>query len=347
MKNWKHFLKNPVLIGLVLSLALTAPLVGGNKKKVHVIQLPEVAADGSVPKAARTNEYIFFDKHSSSLLLAYPPDLTDENFEENKGKKSEFSRVILSIGISPDVRTRIFLSKQGLDHRYEFEVENEPQAKMSIGKLSMELSSLDQITSQIDPRGWNCDKTEMPEEWTDNKLSVMNMIPGTIPFTADQIIYRRANWWCLNEKALISPGSSNTFVVESDHLPGLTQIYFQGAPYKPRVDGSVPSPVRHLIPAFNFIETNSVSLPVIGPAINPSLFKETRICMLLNSIVEFTDKDLLQVTPFTNAASLLAKDCLSRASAELESDIQEMESLIGDSFERELFDALIINLMAN
>ena len=58
VKTWKRFIWICVFVGLITPLTVSSASAGV-KRKIHVIQLPRVNADGSVPEDAKADDYMF------------------------------------------------------------------------------------------------------------------------------------------------------------------------------------------------------------------------------------------------------------------------------------------------
>jgi hypothetical protein len=342
MNTWNRVASDIVLAGVALALIVSSAS-GGVRRKVHVIELPRTAGDGSIPESAKANDYLFVDEAASSLVLAFPPDLSRENMGKGRGEDPVISRVPLAIGVRPTVRTRVVPTERGF--RYEYDVGNEPQARRGIAHWTLSLTHLDHISSMDGPAGWNFNTWRLREESVENRLSVMNMIRDAPTVRADHLIFNEAKWWYLSDQAAIAPGTCcRTYTVESTFLPGLVAAYFQGAPYMAWTDASVPEELSRLVPAFNFFETNSVSVPVIGPQFDPSLPPEARVCILLKDVAGLVASERVERTPLVDEILGFAKDCLGMGVVELSEAITGLEGRVGDDFERDLLDALTIHL---
>lgn len=330
------------LLGSTAVALLVGGVSGGPRRKVHVIEIPRLR-EGAIPKDASANAYMFLEEETPSLWLAYPGDLSYENFGKGRGAEPLMSRVQLAIGVRPVVATRVIPIDGGF--RYEFEVGNEAGAVQGIAHWCLSLTATDHVRQLDGPGAWNFRTHAEPEGWDENTLSVINMIPGTPKLTVSDLIRAEAKWWYLSTTAVVEPGGEpKTFSLESTWLPGLVTAYFQGKPYKAWTDASVPEVLGNLVPAFNSFETNSVSLPVLGPKYEPAVPARVRVCSFLADLRDLMRGGRLQPTDFVNGLQEMGASCLEKSIPELKTELRRLRPGPGDRFEEDLLDALMPHL---
>lgn len=317
------------------------------QSKRELAQIPEVAADGSIPEDLKTNNFIFLDVKAGDLILAYPPDLTYENFDNAHDKVRSTERVPLAISVQPSFDTSVAIGTDGVLH-YEFKVGNGSSAAQSLWKWVLSIPVVGaEIKPVRGPRGWGFNTWEREEQQIDSTLAVMNLNGGTPPKTAANLVTKQMKWWIRTEDAAIKPGECcASFFADSTLLPGLRLAYFQGPHYKVWASASVPDVLSDRLPAFNFIETNSVSLPVVAPSYDPMQLPEARVCAILKDLETLVADGRISRTPYVSDLLDLSPGCLTKTVADLGAAVQTANGRATDSLDREIRRTLEINLAA-
>ncbi len=332
-----------LLPAFLLSLFVSASAGESGRMKTNALGIPGLAADSS---QAQPNQYFFLDEAAGDLVLDYPAGLTEENFGTALAGERIRERVKLAIGVRPTLETSV-ANDAGFVYRYR--LGNESAATLRIGKWVLGLDFPgDAVQKTAVPAGWDFETWEVPEWSVQNRLEVMNLIPGARPVTAADLVRRQARWWYrgLGGEPLPPGTCCLTFEIRSPNLPGIVTAYFQGTPHKVTVMSTTPPVLGDRVPAFNFIETNSVSMPVVGPKFEPSMLVETRICDIIGGVERLVRERRLLETPFTGSLLPLSKGCLKRSPAEFEAALEALAGLPKDPFELEILSALRLNLIS-
>lgn len=332
------------LLAAILLLLVGPPKTTEGRRRIHVIDIPKLTTEGARPGEAKPSDYFFLDETAGDLVLDYPSDLSEESFGAPSSEKRIRERVRLAIGVKPTIETSVTING---DFTYQYRLGNELQANQGIGKWVLGLPRLgDDFYALVHPAGWGSGTRELPDKGLEDRLSVMNLIPNTRPLTRDDLVMKRASWWYrgLGGDTLPPGVCCLSFVVRSGSLPGILTAYFQGTPYKVWTNATVPRALSDLVPAFNFIETNSVAMPVIGPKFEPTTLVETRVCDIVGDVKALVSERRMNATPFSEGLLALARDCLDRTPAGLALAVEGLAGRAEEPFEKEILHALQMNL---
>lgn len=260
----------------LLSLALCATLAGAPPEHPPVtIELPPVPPypkDGKIPDILK-DRFVFLDEEKQELVVSFPSELSDsEDLRRRGGRITD--RLPLRIGGRPVLEVSIVMEGDRR-FKYSFRIENRPEARQDITAWRLPLRCTDAVEFLVVPDGWGTSVHELDRAFRANATETMTLTWGEEQKTRLQRIhsFRYVGWWSTGDHVrVIPPGERlGPFGFKTTARPGIVRPFFQGQPGHFGTRSGWPEQVGHQLIAFSFVESDSVSIPTIGPKFDASV----------------------------------------------------------------------------
>lgn len=258
--------------GLWLCFLSVASLGGST---VHLPPIP-VYVRGQESAAIQADHFVLRDMTTDELVIVHPANFGTLGWEQNPGPMKS-RRLPLGLGVEPSLSLRIQTGDRAGVYTYRYTIRNGPGALRGISQVVFDMPTMAGIESAVAPRGWGVSRWEMPEEWVARFEEALGgwgfWPPEYIERIKSRMVRKKIDWFAKFSTARIEPnGTLGGMGIASVNRPGLITAYFRST-FVPTMYDDTPEVVGPLLGSLNYVENNSVSLPIVAPKFPPAAAK--------------------------------------------------------------------------